>query len=470
MQQYNQVSGGNCRLVLYRETSPGVVNVNDTGVVLSMMSETFSAPANKQGSAVISGKRGQGKPYAGVPEYTGGVELAPYAPLLGHILRALCGAPVSTAQTSLVLSGAVTNEGCGFVGFPCTDNPFVQDTIISVVGSTNYDGSYRLEYGTTTTKLVVKTPFTAETLSDVTAYRGRVAFLSGAVVDKSGKVGLPVTGLSCSLNAGESITISGTTNYNGSYTLLAGTTSKLLLITEEYAAETLASGAVAVPVFTKHSFALPNRQPTVCIEKYLDFDEDAEANAYTAFSSCKLNGLSFPFGGGDELKLTLDFSVGSANSKTTPVNAATPSILPAIPFQDKETALWINEERVGDIESGTLSLAFGIEAKAAVGDMGKRTRQPEGDPTCTCSLVAFLEHDEYTRLSEGAATIPFALSLSGANGEEFCVKFPEAELDTSGAQISGKAGLTQEITATAFVDQAESVVTFELINRVASYA
>lgn len=86
MQQYNQVSGGNCRLVLYREISPGVVNANDTGVVLSMMSETFSAPANKQGSAVISGKRGQGKPYAGVPEYTGGVELAPYAPLLGHIL------------------------------------------------------------------------------------------------------------------------------------------------------------------------------------------------------------------------------------------------------------------------------------------------------------------------------------------------------------------------------------------------
>ncbi len=399
MSNFNQVSGGNCRLAMYRETAPGVIDVADSGVILSMMSETMSVTPVKENSAVISGKRGAGKPYEGTPEYSGGVVLASYAPLLGHILRALCGAPTTTTEIAVDIAGAVVDEGAGYVGLPCTANTFVQDTVVTIADTTNYDGTYRVEYGTDATKIVIKSAYTAEDIAAATAKRGRTT-----------------------------------------------------------------------EAFYKHEFVLPKKQPTVTLEKYLAFDEGAAANPYELFSFCKLNGINFGFGEGNEVSFELDFSVGSGEYKPTPVSATEPTLLPALPFQDKEFALWINNNRVGDIQSGNVEMAFGIEAGMAVGDLGKRSRQPEGDPVCTCTLTAFLEHDEYTTLSQNSTTVPFSLSCSGAQGEEFRVNFPETELTTGGAPIESKSGLTQEITVTAFVDQSESVVTYTLINRVASYA
>ena len=469
MQKYNQVTGGSCRLVMFRETKPGVIDSADDGVLLSMMSETFSAPASKQSSSVISGKRGAGKPYQGAPEYSGGVELAPYAPLIGHVLRALCGAPATSPESAVSISGSVTDEGHGYVGLPCSNNPFVQDTVISVLTDGPYRGSYRVEYGSTASRIVIKAPFSDSTIEDASVIRGRAAWLTGEAVNLgSGKVGLPVSGLGASLNVGESIEIVGDANYAGTHVLLDGTAARQLVISAAFTEGTVSG--FARPVFSRHVFVLPKRQPTVCVEKYLDYDSEAGANAYTRFTSCKLNELSFPFGGDDELKLSLSFSVGSGVTSSESVSDSIPHALPAVPFQNREVALWINGERTGDIQSGTLTLNFGIEAGTAVGDMGRRTRQPEGEPSCTCDLVAFLEHDEYARLSEAAATIPFALSISGSGGDELWISFPEAELDTSGAQISGKAGLTQEVKATGFVDQGDAVVTFTLINRIGSYA
>ncbi len=399
MSLFNQVTGGNCRLAMYRETAPGIIDESDDGVVLSMLSETTSVSPSKQNSAIISGKRGAGKPFEGNPEYSGGVKLASYAPLLGHVLRALCGAPVTTMETDIELDGAVTDEGDGYVGLPCMGNAFVQDTVITVEGTTNYDGTYRVEYGTENTKIVIKSFYKAETLAMATAKRGRTS-----------------------------------------------------------------------EAFYKHEFKLPMKQPTVSIEKYLDFDSGAAENPYVLFSFCKVNGIAFSFGGGDEVSFDIDFSVGSGEYKPAPVKSTEPDLLPALPFMDKEFALWIDGERVGDIQSGSVDMQFGIEAGMAVGDMGKRTRQPEGDPVCTATLTAFLEHDEYTNLAQNATTVPFALSCSGSQGEEFRVNFSESELNASGVQISGKTGLTQEITVTSFVDQGDAAVTYTLVNRVVSYA
>lgn len=471
-QLYRQVSGGNCRLVLFRETSPGVIDNADKGVVLKFYSESLAENPNKSGSSVINGKRGQGKPIAGVPDYTGNIDCAPYAPLMGHILRSLCGAPVTTVESALTLSaGAVTNEGGGCVGLPATGNTFVQDAIITVTGTTNYDGAYRLEYGTNATKLVITAKYTAETLTTAaTATRGRGAFLQGAVVEKgSGKVGLPVAGTGVSLHVGESVVIDGTTNYDGTFALEEGTTSTLLVIASTYTEETIAEGATALPAFYKHTFVLPRHQPSVAIEKYLDFEEEAAAAPYTLFSFSKLNGISFSFGGETEIKLALDYSVGKSSGSATP-HSATPANLPDIPFYDKEVALWLGDTRLSDIQSGSVSLTFGISGKVAVGDMGKRSRQTEGDAASIITMTAFLEHDDYHQLAAAATTQRASVSMCGANGEECWITMPESEVDAGSPSIQSKEGVTAEVKFIGFVDQAESINKFTLINRVASYA
>ncbi len=471
MQKYNQVTGGGCRLVLYRETAPGKLDSADQGVVISFVSEGFAAPPNKQGSAVITGKRGQGKPVPQTPDYQGNVQMAPYAPLMGHMLRALCGAPVTTAEAPHPLGAiAVTDEGGGAVGIACPGHGFVQDTVISITGTVNYDGIHRLEYGTTADKLVVKSLYTPEIIpADAFAHRGLVAALEGDAREVDGHVGLPVAGIGVALNAGEKITISGTTNYEGEYVLMPGTSPRLLVIEKLFEAETFDGTAFAAPHFFRHEFALPKKQPTCAVEKYLDYDAGAAQFPYTLYSFSKVNGISFPFGGQGELTLAIDFAVGFADARPGPVKAS-PVTLPSAPFYDRDTALWLDGERMGDIESGNVSLAYGIEPKSAVGDLGRRSRMPEGDPVCTVTLQAFLEHDEYQRLSDMAATVPFSLSMSGSAGEEFWLAFPEAELDTGGAPIGGKGGVSQEITVTAFVEQAPTANKFTIINRVASYA
>jgi hypothetical protein len=95
---------------------------------------------------------------------------------------------------------------------------------------------------------------------------------------------------------------------------------------------------------------------------------------------------------------------------------------------------------------------------------------PEGDPDCKASLSVFLETDELQNLADNRSTVPFALKICAATGEELTFNYPEAELDANGAAITGKEGLMQDFTVMAFVNAGETVLTAELINRVQAYA
>ena len=473
MQKYRQVSGGNCQLVLFQETKPGVPDPADSGVVLAIYSESMSMDANKQGSAVITNARGQGKPVPGTPNYSGRIDVPPYAPQMGHILRALCGAPATSAEPAVNLAQEdVVNLGRGYVSLPVPSHQFVQDTVVTITGTANYDGAYRLEYGTDSASLVIRAVYKAETLpAGARVHRGRGAFLKGTASDTgNGKVSLPVGGYGVALHAGESVTISGSVNYDGEHVLQPGTGARVLVVEATYVAETFDGTPTAIPAFFRHEFSLPKNQPTFTVQKRFDYESGASVNPYTIISSNKLNGISFPFGGETEIKMSLDCSVGSVENVSTPVSASVPAVLPSIPFWDKEAAVWIDGSRAGDVQKGTVNLSFGIEGQVAVGDMGKRSRQAEGDPTSEITLTVFLEHDEYQQLADMAATLPVAVSMSGANGEELWFRLPEAELSMGGAQISGKGGLTTEVKVIGFVDQAATSSFYTLINRVKSYA
>ena len=470
-QQYQQVSGGACALTMYMEETPGKVAAGASGVRLAFASESFKRGSSKKQRSVIRDARGGGKPYSGMANLSGSLESASYAPQLGYIARALFGAPTSTAETAgKTLTGAVTDKGNGLVGLPCAGHGFVQDAVVSVAGTANYDGTYRVAEGVGVDELVIEAPFKAETLAGAKLYRGRICALSGAAKDLTGgKVGLPVKGGVHALNAGEKITVSGTTGYDGTHVLQSGSENGVLVITATFSEETFAADAVAVPLFYRHAFTLPRRQPTLCMEKYLDFESGAATAAYSRFSFCKVNGLNFSFGGDDELKFSLEFVVGREIGASTPIDA-TPETPPAVPFDNIETAVWINGVRRGEVESGQLSNSFGIEAKAAVGDLGQYSRMPEGDPDSKCALTCFLESDVLTKLSAAASTVSFAVSVCAVTGEEVWFRYPETELDAEGAAITGKEGLMQTVTVMPFVDKGNTIMTMELINRVESYA
>lgn len=469
---YQQVSGGNCAMTLYMEESPGVVAKGTKGIRLAFMSEDFRKGSSKRQRSVIRGVRGPGKPYEGLAQLSGSIQSAAYAPQLGWLWKALCGVPQTTAVEAKTLSAeAVTDLGNGLVGLPCPGHGYVQDAVISVTGTTNYDGTYRVAKGVTADVIAIHAPFVAETLGvGAKVHRGRVCWLFGDAVEAgSGKVSLPVKGGSHELNVGESVTIDGSTNYDGTFTLQEGTKNGVLVIQSAYTAESFDGSEIAVPKFYEHRYALPNRQPTVCMEKFLDFEEGAAVNMYRRYNFCKVNGMSFSFGGDDELVFGFDFGVGKETADDEPLDAS-PSVLPAVDMDNIEASIWVAGVRRGDIQDGSYSTAFGIEPKAAVGDLGQYSRMPEGDPDCSISLTAFLETDELQRLVDASSTVDARVGICALTGEEAWFDFPETELDSEGPAISGKEGLMQTFTVMPFVDKGDTMLKLTLINRVESYA
>lgn len=471
---FRQVTGGGSRLLMYRESAPGVVDPADPGVVLSLFEENLSVASNKQTSAVITGRRGAGKPVAGQPDYSGGIVLAAYSAQTGHILRALCGAPVTVQEEAFALAaGAVTDEGDGLVGLPAENSPFLQDAAVTILGTQNYDGTYRLMAGTSPDKLIISALFTEETLTAAAmAHRGRAAFFEGSARDLGGGlVALPLGGVGTSLSEGDSVTISGTTGYNGTFTLAEGTNSNRLVVESAFAEEEFTAGAVGVPAFFRHEFKLPRVQPTVTLVKELDFEEGAAKEPFHIFHSCKTSGFNFSFGGEAELRFDTSFVIGAAENRAVGVNPELEAVnLPQTPWADKETAIWIDGARLGDISTASLTQDYAVEAAAAIGDMGKRYRLSEGDPTCSVAMTAFLEEDKYQQLADNGSTVSMDITMDSAIGDELQIHIYECELDSTGPQVNTKAGLTQEFTAMAFVENGDTLVGYTLINRVASYA
>jgi hypothetical protein len=62
-------------------------------------------------------------------------------------------------------AAAATNEGGGQVGIPCYAHGFTAGNQVTIAGTTNYDGTYTLESGTTADKLVITAAYVAETFA-----------------------------------------------------------------------------------------------------------------------------------------------------------------------------------------------------------------------------------------------------------------------------------------------------------------
>lgn len=459
--QYNQVSGGASRLLVFSETSPGVID--GKGTVLPIQSESLESGKSKNERSIINGKRGASKPFEGLAGPTGSVVIPCSVPHVLLMLKNLCGKSKATKCEPVVLSGSVS-EYEEFVALPAENNVLMPGDTVSVMGTQNYDGTYILEKGTDSTKLVLNALYTAEELSGAKAYYGRSVHIFGDVVDNSdGTVTLPIKNGAVPhvLHAGDTVVLEGTANYDGEHEIKA-VKEDSISIAAAYQAENL--DVTAYARFWKKEFALPKKQPTLAVEKYFDFDKGAAENKYRLFKQAKINSFNFDLGGDGEQLLTLDILCGMELALAKSQDES-PLELPQIYIDKPYYNLWLNDERRGEISTASFTASFGIEAQNAIGDRFSYTRMPEGEPRVSLSMNAFLENDYLQKLSDNNATVSLLIQGSSTEGEVFMILMPECSLETKGAAISGKQGLMQEVTAKAFVEKADSVLHFIVISR-----
>lgn len=459
--QYNQVSGGASRLLVFSEKSPGVIE--GKGTVLPIQSESLESGRTKNERSIINGKRGGSKPFEGLSSPSGSVIIPCSVPHVSLLLKNLCGMPEETKCEAVVLSGSAV-EFAEFTALPAQDNTLMAGDTVSVFGTQHYDGTYILEKGTDREKLVINTLYAAEELVDAQAYRGRSVHIFGNAVDNGNDtVILPIKNgaIPHVLHAGDVLKISGTADYDGEHEIIAAAEDSVT-IAHEYAAEHF--DVTAHALYYEKRYMLPKKQPTLAVEKYFDFDEGAAENRYRLFKQGKINSFNFDLGGDGEQLITVDILCGAEIARTKSYDD-TPLEYPQIYVDKPYYNLYVNEVRRGEINTASFAASFGIEAQNAIGDRFDYTRMPEGEPQVSLSMNAFLENDYLQKLSDTNATVSVSIHGSSTEGEAFIIDMPECSLETKGAAITGKQGLMQEVTAKAFVEEAGSVLYFTVISR-----
>lgn len=146
-------------------------------------------------------------------------------------------------------AAAAVDKGSGLVGLPCTGQPYSSEDWIVVSGTTNYNGLHMVDTTSSTNEIVIEATYVAESFSgsEVTKlnrstghFEGTTYYLdAGPAVDKgSGKVGLPMT--SQPFSTDDRIEVRLTTNYNGTYSVDATSSTNEVVITHAYTAESFA--------------------------------------------------------------------------------------------------------------------------------------------------------------------------------------------------------------------------------------
>lgn len=143
------------------------------------------------------------------------------------------------ALAKTLSASAAVDNGDGTVGMPVSAHSFFAGQSVVISGSTAYNGTYTLPAQTlgSADVVVITHAYTAETFTGAET----IAIANSSVVDNgNGTVNIPCP--AHGLSGGQDVTIAGTINYNGAYTIGAQADPDWLTITATYVAEQIGGG------------------------------------------------------------------------------------------------------------------------------------------------------------------------------------------------------------------------------------
>lgn len=289
-----------------------------------------------------------------------------------------------------------------------------------------------------------------------------------AAVDRTGGVvGIPVT--SHGYQAGESVTIAGTTNYNGTYTVLSSSTTHEVRITATYQAETFGSDDTIRAARYTHTFKVhaSNSLPSYGIEKGF-----VDVSQYVLYEGIKFGGLSFEVGGDkSEIFCKLDTMGAIENAMTGTSVDGTPTTLAMEYFGNYESALLLGGVNPS-AKSFSLSFTNNLDGDTfLIGGGSSRGSINEGIAAPTGNVsVMFQDATIYNYAVNGTET---SLNLTFTKGVySLAIDIPEVRLGRNGLPIPATGGVWLDAPWSAYYsNNAKSTsIEFVLVNDVASYS
>lgn len=461
---YEQGSGANAQLVIDFEQSYKKAPAEAKGKVMPFNSMSFVPDQKANAPATILSGRDPLEPLRGFINVSGDISAPLDGKAFGYWLRAVFGAVASAAVTAVNLDhSAVTDLDNGVVGLPAAGHGMYPGQHVLVSGTTNYDGEYVLGDATTADLLAVVATYAAETLAAGTVTLCGRELHSGDAVDLgSGLVGVPLA--DHGLAAGDKVTISGSTNYNNTYTLADATSEDQLVISNAYVAETFATASV-VPVLYRHSFTLGSNPPSLVLEKQF-----TDMGLYERGDGAKVSKMDIKVGGDNELVATLSV----VGAKLAPASEPYDGAAVEAPF-----ARFLFDQEFLRLAGATsdVMLDFDMTVDNAldadnypIGCKGYRASLPVGKGSVGGSAKAMFVDQSLLTLGENFTatdvTVGWVRPL-----ESLAFIYPKVKIARTGVPVTSPKGLTLDLTWQAYREAGSAVraVTAVLVNQIENY-
>jgi len=314
------------------------------------------------------GDRNPSEPDEGPFDVNGSTSVPVDAHMFGWWLLMLLGDPVSLIRAEaavLTNGGAAADKGSGKVGLPSPGHGLAAGRQVRVDGTDSYDGVYVVDIDTSADELVIVATYVSESFDGDEIAEPVLQVSLDAEADArdagDGKVGLPATGHG--LPPGAEITVAGTTSYDATYIVLAGTTVNELLVTATYVSETFDGTETATAFFWDKTYNVPSEQPSFSPERWFPTRSRFYRNG-----GCKISGLKLDAnaGAGGSVMASMDVMGASEDRRATALYGSedtAPVIrLPYRKFLQKRIAVQVNGAAVdGKIKSFGVNLNPDLE-------------------------------------------------------------------------------------------------------------
>jgi len=287
---------------------------------------------------------------------------------------------------------------------------------------------------------------------------------SGSAVDLgSGLVGIPAA--AHGIADGVTVTIAGTTNYNGDHVLHASTTANQLVITATFVSESF-SGATARPKLYTHVFKVQDEQPSFWLEKQFP---DVSLNE--VFTGDKVSKFGFSVGGDGELVVQIGVEACNALEMLADSVASNAGSLAMARFLFDGAYLYEAGALFGRCTEFSGDIATNLDTDVyPLGNGAMRGALPEGTMGIGGRMKTMFT--DAAILEKGRAHTETSLKLRFARAiESLELEFQEAQYSRTSVPVNTPKGLYAEVDWQAYYGKgaANSAMVATLINQVASY-
>lgn len=191
---------------------------------------------------------------------------------------------------------------------------------------------------------------------------------------------------------------------------------------------------------------------------------------YALFNGCKVNQMSFSFGGDGELVSTVSVMGAKETAGTSPVDAD-PTAVEFDRFNNFQASITEGGAAIATVTQLDLTINNGLDGEPTIGSAGVRADLAEGMMTVSGTLKALFADQALYNKAINNTESSIVLTLT-SDSHSLALTLPEIVYERNGLERNGAAGVYVSLPFRAYYDDAveETSMQAVLVNDVASYA